>query len=44
MQKISRRLRQRRQVREFNRAFESASPAMQHELIAAAARSNQHSR
>lgn len=44
MEKIARRLRQRREAREFNRALDNASPSMQHELIAAAARSGHHSR
>lgn len=38
MHKIQRRLRHRRDVREFNRAFDTASPSMQHELIVAAMR------
>jgi hypothetical protein len=36
--KITRRLRSRRDRSEFNRALNSASPAMRQELIAAAAR------
>jgi hypothetical protein len=35
---LARKLRQRRQSREFERALNSASPAMQQELIAAASR------
>jgi hypothetical protein len=35
---ISRRLRQRRDGREFDRALRNASPAMRQELLAAAAR------
>jgi hypothetical protein len=35
--KFSRRLRQRRDDREFSRALRTASPAMQQELMAAAA-------
>ncbi|SHG24402.1 hypothetical protein SAMN05443575_1791 [Jatrophihabitans endophyticus] len=42
--KISRRVARRRQLREFNRAFDKASPAMQQELVAAAARSGFYSR
>lgn len=38
MSKISRRLRERRDRREFNRALENASPAMRQELEAAAVR------
>lgn len=40
---ISQRLRQRRQMNEFERAVRNASPAMRQELIAAAAR-NQYVR
>lgn len=36
---IARKMRQRRQAREFDRALRSASPAMQQELLAAASRS-----
>ncbi|MDT4899324.1 MAG: hypothetical protein QOJ78_254 [Pseudonocardiales bacterium] len=39
MNTISRKLRQRRNTREFERALRTASPAMQQELLAAAARS-----
>jgi hypothetical protein len=35
---LARKLRQRRQAREFERALRSASPAMQQELLAAASR------
>jgi hypothetical protein len=40
MHTIARKMRARRNIREFNRALENASPTMQHELIAAAARSS----
>ena len=36
--KITRKLRQRRQVNEFNRVVAGASPSMRQELLAAAAR------
>lgn len=39
MQKISRKLQQRRNAREFERVLRTASPAMQQELYAAASRS-----
>jgi hypothetical protein len=39
MNTLSRKLRQRRNVREFERALRGASPAMQQELLAAASRS-----
>jgi hypothetical protein len=35
---LARKMRQRRDEREFDRAFRSASPAMQQELMAAAVR------
>jgi hypothetical protein len=40
MNTITRKLRQRRDAREFDRALRSASPTMQRELLAAAARQN----
>lgn len=40
---LARKLRQRRQMNEFDRALRNASPAMQQELLAAAAR-NQYIR
>ena len=40
MHTLTRKLRQRRNAREFERALRTASPAMQQELTAAAARSN----
>jgi hypothetical protein len=39
---LARKLRQNRQSREFERALRSASPAMQQELLAAAARQRMH--
>lgn len=38
MSKLSRRMRQRRESREFERALRNATPSMQQELYAAAAR------
>ncbi|MEO6886471.1 MAG: hypothetical protein ABI232_09335 [Jatrophihabitantaceae bacterium] len=40
--KIVRKIRSRRNMREFNRTLRNASPAMQQELTAAAARSIIH--
>ncbi len=40
--RLTRKLRQRRQYREFDRALQSASPAMQQELLAAATRQQLH--
>ncbi len=40
MSNIKQKLRQRRQVRAFERALDSASPSMRNELIALAARQN----
>jgi hypothetical protein len=40
MNAITRKLRQRRDEREFDRAMRNASPTMRQELAAAAARSN----
>ena len=42
--KFARSLRQRRSAREFERALRSASPAMQQELVAAAARQSMFNR
>jgi hypothetical protein len=39
---IKQKIRKRRAVRQFERALNSASPAMRHELIALAARQNWH--
>jgi hypothetical protein len=39
---IKQKIRKRRAVRQFERALDSASPAMRHELIALAARQNWH--
>jgi|BarGraIncu00222A_1022003.scaffolds.fasta_scaffold980839_1 hypothetical protein len=41
---LTRKLRQLRDVRDFDRALRSASPAMQQELMAAAARQNIYTR
>ncbi|MCU1659500.1 MAG: hypothetical protein JWO57_4156 [Pseudonocardiales bacterium] len=41
---LARKLRQRRDDREFTRALRTASPAMQQELMAAAARQNTYNR
>jgi hypothetical protein len=38
MHNLARKLRQRRNIREFDRAVRNASPAMRQELFAAAAR------
>jgi hypothetical protein len=40
MTNLARKLRARRNLREFNRVMRTASPSMQQELAAAAARSN----
>ena len=40
--RLGRKLRAHRQSREFERALRSASPAMQQELLAAAARQRAH--
>jgi hypothetical protein len=42
MNAITRKLRHRRDNREFERALRSASPSMRQELYAAAARQGQH--
>jgi hypothetical protein len=42
--RITNKLRQRRDSREFERALRSASPAMQQELLAAAARHQNYNR
>jgi hypothetical protein len=42
MHALSRKLRQRRDVRAFERAVRNASPAMQQELFAAATRQGLH--
>jgi hypothetical protein len=40
MSNIKQKLRNRRQMRQFERALDQASPAMRHELIALASRQN----
>ena len=42
MSNIKQKIRNRRQVRQFERALDNASPSMRHELIALAARQNFH--